>query len=398
MNRLLGYSEEKLKEVLGYITAVEISNQPRLWEETYEIIKNREDELRNFLDRAFKYNNLRIIFTGAGSSAFVGESVVPYLNKKLKNKVEAIATTDIVSHPSHFLDSSTPTLIISCARSGNSPESVAAIDLAKKIVDNLYHVVLTCNPKGELACLAKEDDNDIMVLMPEDSNDQGFAMTGSFTTMVLSSLLIFSLDELNSIEKHIEKIVKNGKNILIDNVRVLQEISKWHFDRAVYLGSASLNGLARESALKMLELTSGKVSTSYDTSLGFRHGPKSIVDDKTLIVMYFSNDFYARKYELDLLKEVYLQEGEKKLIAISDYKDEEVERLCDYILYVNNEKEEYLDDCYLIFNYILNAQILALYKSIESGISPDNPSPDGSVNRVVKGVIIHPYNKVETIS
>lgn len=398
MNRLLGYDNEYLKKIGGYTTAKEIGNQPRLWMETLEIVRDKKSCIEGFLSKAFNHEDLRIIFTGAGSSAFVGQSVIPFLDKKLKYKVEDIATTDIVSHPDHFLDSEIPTIIISCARSGNSPESVAAIKLAKDIVDNLYHIVLTCNPDGELAKMAKEDDNDMTILMPEDSNDQGFAMTGSFTSMVLASILLFSLDEIDGLTPQVERVADAGERILNEAPKALIDIAKLDYDRTVYLGAACLYGLARESALKLLELSAGKVATSYDSCLGFRHGPKSIMNEKTLLIVYLASDSYAREYELDLLREIHEQNSETKVIVISDYSDDKLRDVSDYCFCINSEEEYYSDDCMLLFDYILYAQIIALQKSIELGISPDNPCPDGSVNRVVKGVIIHPHNKNQTVS
>lgn len=391
MNTIFGYDESYLKEIQGYITAKEIRQQPKLWLETIEIMKINRKKIKKFLDEVAGENNLRIIFTGAGTSAFVGDCVVPYLDRKLSHRVESVATTDIVSNPSNYLHPHIPTLLISCARSGNSPESVATVELAESLVDNLYQIFLTCNDEGSLAQKASESDKNLLILMPPDSNDQGFAMTGSFTTMLLSSLLMFDLDVLEDIEKDIKTIVSLGEDILVNKADMLKEFAEADHDRVIYLGSSSLRGLAEEAALKSLELTRGKVVADYNSSLGFRHGPKSIINDKTLIVSYLSNDEYTRQYEIDLLKEMAQEDGGKKIIAISSYKDDPVEKLVDHFIAFNEGKKEFKDDVFLVPIYILVAQMFALFKSIRLGITPDNPSPDGVVNRVVKGVVIHPY-------
>ncbi|SHK07828.1 SIS domain-containing protein [Paramaledivibacter caminithermalis] len=392
MKSIFGFDEAYLKKIKAHITAKEIRQQPRLWKETLEIITNKKEQIKKYLDEIFQEDNLRIIFTGAGTSAFVGECVTPYLDRKLLNRVEAIPTTDIVSNPENYLHSDVPTLLVSCARSGNSPESVAAVELAENLVDNLYQIFLTCNPEGSLAKKALESDKNLLILMPEDSNDQGFAMTGSFTTMILSSLLIFNLDELEDIEEDIINIANIGENLLKNRINEIMNIQSVDFDRIVYLGSSSLKGLAREAALKILELTRGKIVSDHNSSLGFRHGPKSIINDNTLVVSYLSNDKYTRQYEVDLLQEMKTDGGNTKIMAISSYKDEKVENLVDYFISIHEDKKEYRDDVFLVFNYILIAQIFAFLKSIKLGISPDNPSPDGVVNRVVKGVVIYPYH------
>ncbi|OOB76135.1 tagatose-6-phosphate ketose isomerase [Clostridium haemolyticum] len=391
MNNLLGYNEEYLKERNGYITAKEICNQPKLWKETYEIILNQKEKLKNFIDNFVKKPNAKVVITGAGSSAFVGNSVVSYLDSKEDVKIEAIATTDIVSHPQYYFKKDQPTLLISCARSGNSPESTAAVTLAEKLVDDIYHLVITCNPEGKLALHVKGNDENFLLLMPEQSNDKGFAMTGSFSTMLLSCLLVFNIDELDVIGNQIEIISKQGEKVLNDNVDLIKKIVGEKFNRTVYLGAANSFGLAKESALKVLELTAGKIATLYDTPLGFRHGPKSIINDETLIVIFFSNDTYARAYEYDLLKEIYSQNGNHKVLAMSDYYDETIKNNCHYFININKEEQEYLDDSFLVFDYLLNSQMYAFINSMELGIGPDNPCPTGEVNRVVKGVIIHDY-------
>jgi tagatose-6-phosphate ketose/aldose isomerase len=188
-------------------------------------------------------------------------------------------------------------------------------------------------------------------------------------------------------------MAKYGERLLDSRFDDIKEIVSQKFDRAIFLGTSTLKGLSRESALKTLELTSGRIMTNWDSSLGFRHGPKSIIDDKTLVFSYLSNDMYTRKYELDFLKEMYFENGDAKVVAISDYKDKEVENIVDFLINIKDNKEDIEDDVYLLFNYVLVAQMFALFKSIDLGISPDNPSPDGIVNRVVKGFTIYPYNK-----
>jgi tagatose-6-phosphate ketose/aldose isomerase len=199
------------------------------------------------------------------------------------------------------------------------------------------------------------------------------------------------LNNLGKIEPDVEIIADLGERTLEEKIDQIKDIVSNDFNRAIFLGSCSLKGLARESALKTLELTGGRVMTNYDSSLGFRHGPKSVVDDRTLVFSYLSNNKHARQYEVDLIKEMAYENRNNKIIAVSDCPDREVENLADYFIYIADEKREYKDDVYLLFNYILNAQMFSLFKSIQLGVSPDNPSPDGVVNRVVKGVKIYPY-------
>lgn len=381
-----------LKNELKYHTEREIKQQPELWLQTLEIIEDQKDQIKDFFYKIMdKEKRLRIIFTGAGSSALVGKTVAPYLDKILPYRVEAIATTDIVTNPGEYLHRDIPTLLISSARSGNSPESIATVNIAEKVVDNLYQIILTCNPQGGLAKKMDQQENVLLLLMPEKAHDRGFAMTGSFTTMVLAALTIFNLKEIDQIREKIRSIAEIGTNMLTEEITKIENIAGEKFDRAVYLGSSTLKGIAEEAALKMLELTRGKVATSFESSLGFRHGPKSVINDHTMIWFFFSQDPYVRQYELDLLREIAIEGKVKGIVAVTKSYQEDVKKLADYYIALSRDHREIDDDVFLTFNYLLLAQLNAFYKSIHLGINPDNPSPSGDVNRVVKGVEIYKY-------
>src|SRR3954466_10923002 len=148
--------------------------------------------------------------------------------------------------------------------------------------------------------------------MPARTNDRGFAMTSSLTSMLLSCLMMLGparprdADALGRAAEHIAG--------LQPDIRTLAQLKKHRF---VYLGSGPLEGLARESALKMLELTAGEVVTYFDSPLGFRHGPKSVLDRDTLVVVYVSTDPYTRRYDLDIIAEIRAQLGEEARTVIS---------------------------------------------------------------------------------
>ena len=123
------------------------------------------------------------IMTGAGTSAFIGECLAPYLGACLPCRVEAIPTTDLVAAPSLYFEAETPTLLVSFARSGDSPESVAALELAERSVHGMHHLAITCNRDGALARRIGAAGNGMALLLPAETNDRGFAMTSSFTGM-----------------------------------------------------------------------------------------------------------------------------------------------------------------------------------------------------------------------
>ncbi|WP_053367735.1 SIS domain-containing protein [Bacillus sp. FJAT-27245] len=382
----------KLEETSGgTLTASEIAQQPRLWRETLNQFTERKAELQNFLQHKVHVQGARIVFTGAGTSAYVGDTVAPWLRRQLSNQVDSIATTDIVSNPLNYLKPDAPTVLVSYARSGNSPESLGTYHLSKKLIKNLTQVIITCNKDGQLAKEAEKDPDCLLLLMPEESNDKGFAMTSSFSCMYLATLLLFKLDDLEGYRKKVLLAAENAEQILKERQASVLELAELGKKKVVYLGSSALKGLAQETSLKNLELSAGRIPTFHESVLGFRHGPKSIVDDDTLIFMFISNDAYTRKYEIDFLKELKNDGGSKTIVAIANSPDVELLANCEWALIVPTHDGILLEDELLALNYVLYGQLFALFSSLRLGVTPDNPSPSGMVNRVVKGVTIHEF-------
>ncbi len=387
MSTYLGMDESFLRDIGGEQTAVEISQQPRVWREAHANIEACRPELDAFLAPLLAKENLRVVLSGAGTSAFAGQVVAPHLARVTGRRFEAVSTTDIVASPAECFAEQVPTLVISIARSGRSPESVAAVELADQLLDECYHLLLTCNPEGDLALASQSRKNMFCLLMPEGTNDRGFAMTSSYTSMMLSALCIF--DREQGTAELVEKLSQVTEQLLEDKIGELKALAEQDFERLVFLGSASLKGLAQEASLKFLELTAGKVVSVFDSPLGFRHGPKSIVNDKTVIIEFMSNDSYTRQYDLDLLAELRRDGKAAHILAISDECDDDVRKGNVMTLGQTLETE----NVWLSFPFIALAQVFAFFKSVQLQITPDNPCPTGEVNRVVQGVIIHPYNK-----
>jgi D-galactosamine 6-phosphate deaminase/isomerase len=361
----------------GGATILEIGQQPDAWR---EVAGRTDDDATAFLAELVARPDLRIVLTGAGSSAFAGEIAAPALRRHLKRRVEAIPTTDIVAAPLNFLERETPTLLVSFGRSGNSPESLATTALADELVDEVWHLVLTCDRDGKLGREHVGRANSLVVYMPERTNDVGFAMTSSLTSMLLSCLLMLGpatpgdADALAAAAQHV-----------IDQQRDVRTLAQTKKQRFVYLGSGPLEGLSRESALKLLELTAGEVVTYFDSPLGFRHGPKSVLDADTLVVVYVSTDPHTRLYDLDIIAEIRNQLGQDAVTVLST---EPIPAELGPSLVLPGLAG--LDDALVALPYLVFAQYLALFTSLEYRKTPDNPFPSGEVSRVVKGVTIHP--------
>lgn len=387
---IFNITEAKMQETSSTFTLTEINQQPSTWRKTCAQIAACKEELQAFLDQVVKAEDFDIVLTGAGTSEFVGNSLYQALNQKYGYKVKSYATTDIVPSPENYLSRTKPTILVSFGRSGNSPESLGAVQAAEVVCQNLYHLFVTCNHEGTLSKLADERKNCFALNLTPETHDQSFAMTSSFSNMYMATYLAFNLDRLEEITAQIEKICVATEEFLAHQYPLAQKIvDEFDFKRIVYLGNIALKGVAQESALKMLELTAGQVATMYDSPLGFRHGPKSIIDDTTLTVVYLSDDEYRRKYEIDLIKEMGPQRKKNRVVAVMNTPCEGLDSLVDYQLQIS--AGEAMENVLLGFEYIVFAQTLAVLKSLSLGITPDNPCPTGEVNRVVKGVTLYPY-------
>ena len=367
----------------GGTTAREIAQQPDVWRETERVVASRQEEVDAFLRPLLEHPDLRVILTGAGTSAFAGEILAPALSRRTGRRVDAVATTDIVSNPKEYFANDGPTLLVSFARSGNSPESVAATELADRLLPGCHHLILTCDKDGQLYEKHAGSDGSFVLLMPEATNDQGFAMTSSFTSMTLAAWLI--LGRVADAGELAGRLATAAEKLLDTREEELRELASSGYKRVVFLGSGPLRGLAHESSLKLLELTAGGIVTYFESPLGFRHGPKSILDDRTLAVLYVSGEEYTRKYDLDLLEELKNSMPPGNVVAVSG-----TEAGAEDPGFWLVEGVDGVDDAALALPFVVVAQLLGLFFSLELGYTPDNPFPNREVNRVVQGVSIHP--------
>lgn len=389
-----GIGEDYFTERNCEHTSQEIAQQPELFDELGEILLKKKDDIKAFIKRVGDIGKTRVIFTGAGSSAFIGDALKDLIAKNAGVKTESIHTTDIVTAPESYLFADMPTLLVSFARSGNSPESMGAVNYARTVVKDLYEVAIICNEKSALYDLTLKSDKSLIIAMPPLSNDKGFAMTSSVTCMLLAGFSLFMLDKVEDIVKDIALLGKNVNTAGPGYAEKARSLADKDFDRIVYLGCGFLKHIAHEASLKMMELTSGIVNGSYESATGFRHGPKSVINDKTLTVHMISNDPFTAKYDIDLLNEVCSQKKGNMIVPIGTgdpCADGAPGCSCDEFVKTSAGGYAVASDICTGIEALIFCQMLAMFKSLSLKIPTDNPSPGGEVNRVVKGVTIYEY-------
>jgi D-galactosamine 6-phosphate deaminase/isomerase len=376
--------EDDLTQLGAIHTAREIWNQPSVWASTYQKFISEKKEINSFREDVLKQCN-KIILTGAGTSAYIGYSLEGTFQRHTGITTVSIPTTHLVTHPKDYLDKDQNTLVISFARSGNSPESVAAVKLIDNICKNVSHLVITCDEEGQLAHYQSENPKFTIVLPPE-SNDKSLAMTSSYTSMLLTGLLFARRQQPEELEKQISNLVEFGTSLIQKKSEEIKEIATLNFERAVFLGSGPLFGTSTESSLKLQELTDGNIICKNDSFLGFRHGPKAVIDEKTIVMFLFSNKECVQRYEKDLFRDMQKGKNPMRLIGVSESPVKDID--LDKKIYCSDSPTEF-DEDFLSIIAVLPAQMLGLFKSMELGLKPDNPSISGAISRVVTGVTIY---------
>ena len=380
----LQVDDRELEQKGALFTAMEIAGQPVLWQKIYEMISHRRDDIRTFLAPLLSLPTLRIMLTGAGSSAFIGEAAQGIVQESTGKLTHAIATTDLITHPKLYFQREIPTLMISFSRSGNSPESLAAVDIADDYCDQVYHLIITCNKDSALT--HPKLSNAFYLVLPEQANDQSLAMTGSFTGMLLAILLIVKLPVIEDMRASVETLVDQTLYLLGELLPQIIALASHPYRRIIFLGSGPLLGIARECHLKVQELSDGQVICKHDSFLGFRHGPRAVVNPESLIVYLFSADPVVNLYERDLSVSID-QDGQHVPTVTWNMPMQKLDHsVLDISLANYHDGPHELS----FIGAAVVGQLIGFYQSLYLGLMPDNPSVSGAINRVVQGVTIYP--------
>src|SRR6202795_4797865 len=380
--QVFGRPEAEQKRLGYFHTLQEICQAPWRWARPCDRIIASREGLRK--DMA----GIRsLALTGSGSSEYAAECVCLPLRNELGICTESISGGALLMYGGKSLPKERPGLLVSLARSGDSPESSGAVELILETEPESRHVIVTCNEQGSLARAWRAHERVHVITLPAETQDKSLVMTSSFTNLLLAARFLGMLERPDEYRKLCERLSQITKELIRSSFDVLAKIAAADFRRAVFLGSGSHFAASREAALKMLELTSGRVTTLCETYLGFRHGPMSYVQDDTLIVCNLSCDATIRAYELDLLHELDRKKlGLSKVIVGENIPDSAV-REGDEVIECRGLNE--LGDEETATVYVVAAQLLSFFRCLEEGLRPDSPSEGGIINRVVEKFPLH---------
>ncbi|HJT70090.1 MAG TPA: SIS domain-containing protein [Terriglobales bacterium] len=367
----------------GYFhTLREILQQPSTWIKTSEQMVHLASTLAPLLAGICNLN-----LTGSGSSEYAGDCVRFLLQSRLGVSAIAVGGGVLLTNGIQSLPPERPGLVVSLARSGDSPESVGALSLLLEMDPGFRHLVLTCNKNGKLATKFRGHSGVQVIALDDATNDRSLVMTSSFTNIVVAALSLGFLDSLELYQEKSRQLSATAIHLLGEHFDTISRAARSNFKRAVFLGTGSRFGAAREAALKMLEMTAGKISAMPETYLGLRHGPMSYVDANTIVVCFLSSNHTARAYECDLLRELDQKNlGSFKLILGEDV-PEDVVREQDVIL--NSPGLNELGDDWAAVVDVMVGQLLGFFRCLHEGLRPDSPSESGVINRVVQSFELH---------
>lgn len=348
-----------MTDLAHWATWREIHAQPDIWDAFGPVIAAQREDLRAWIKDC---GATEVWFSGAGTSAYIGDFVAAALGAKSDLPLRAVASTDLVSAPHQFLGARRP-LVVNFGRSGDSTESIGVLNVLDNLAPDVPRLNITCNGQSALAQPAGQHQR--VIVLPAATHDAGFAMTSSYSTMLLAALCLFDpappKDAFTTVAKALQVALPKF-------LQIANEIETP--TRMVITGSGALRYAAREAALKIMELTAGQIPVLWDSSLGFRHGPKSFVTPGTHVICLRSSDPAIAAYDADLVDELK-----------SQFSDITVTELA----------PPPIDDTWGAVVQVAASQVIAAVLSHRMGLNVDDPfAGQGTLTRVVSGVTLYP--------
>ena len=390
LSQLLELPEaEKAKRGLVH-TPAEIAHQPDTWGSTLELFRGNRAEIQKFLLHAgitgVTASDVIVFLVGAGTSDYTGQAISHLLRKNWQCEVIAVPSTDLITQMEELILPGRKYLWISFSRSGDSSEGVAVLARACERYPEIHHIVISCNANGRMLRESTGNPKALGICMIDEANDRGLAMTSSFSNMVVFGQCMAHIATLEAYEPVLKKLVASGRSLLPRAADCAAALAKQEYKKAFFVASGPLRAVAKESALKVLELTAGKTLTMSESALGLRHGPMAALDDQSLFVCFLSGDKRVQGYERDLLREIGAKKIARRRIVVGGSE-----------LASDSYAEDYLapsgasgvGDLYRAPVDVIFGQLLGLFSSIRWNLMPDSPSPNGVINRVVQDVNIY---------
>lgn len=334
---------------------------------TYNEIIRQADQLEKTLDIVenikMKFEKVDfVLFTGCGTSFYLATSAAKYYQAVTGQFASAVPASELFLHTSSTILPEKKYLIVAISRSGTTSEIMIALNHLK-VYTNIRSLAVTCNEDTPMAASADQ------VIALNHISEKSVVMTQSFTNMlfalqVLTAKQASSIQNLNEL-KQVPRLVKAALKSEVLTKGVAEDLTKKRF---IFLGSGSYNGIAKEATLKLKEMTQTECE-SY-SSLEFRHGPISIVDGSTVVILL--TQLETGDYDQQLVKDIQQLGGYVLIIGPVPEGFE-----ANHIIKLTNQ----ISDMNRHAIYVPYLQLLAYQRAMHLGVDPDKPR---NLTQVVK--------------
>ena len=391
LSELLSLPESQKKTRGLPHTPAEIAKQPHTWQATFDLFRKKRLEIKDFLTSAGLAVDPRIrpavFLVGAGTSDYIGQSLAYLFRKVWRCDVVAVPSTDLLTHMDELCAPERKYLWISFSRSGDSPEGVSVLEQALSRWPEIRHIVVSCNAEGRMIRSVAGKKQAFSVALDDAVNDRSLAMTSSFSNMVVFGQCMAHVHHVEQYEAILRRLVEAGTTFLPPAADAAHALAAEGYERVCFIGSGALQGVAVESALKVLELTAGRILTMSESVMGLRHGPMAALDKTTLLVAFLSSDEKVARYERDLLQDLMQKRLVKTQVVVGGRSDQPLDGFAQS--YLSPDIRTAVPDDYRPPVDILFGQLLGLFFSLRCNLKPDRPSPEGVISRVVQNVRIY---------
>lgn len=273
------------------LTYKEIYGQP----ESFKGINDTLDKIYEILDKAFDKKNMydELIFTGCGTSFYLAQSAAHAFSSYTGVSARAVPCSELYFFPETFVKNK-KVLVLPITRKSYTTEVRMAIDKVRSFPD-VQSLAITCDPDSKKY-------NGFVILSPV-SSEESVIMTRSYTSMLYLAVIMAMYvagknDEIQAMADYdkaaqeiLTKMDEMAKKIIEENPNL---------NLFITLGQGVYYGIANECMNKMKEM--GIVNSEAYYSLEYRHGPMSLVDERTMILTLVNSK--SAEYDAKLLSQM----------------------------------------------------------------------------------------------
>ncbi len=269
---------------------------------TYNEILSQGEIIGPIIDRwpappADLWSSERIVLTGCGSSLFLAQTIAHSWRLRLGLPCRAFPASELLLRPESCFEEDRRTLVLGFSRTGETTETIRALHVARER-QGFPIIPVTCYADSTLARLSSRP------VVIAEAQEESSIMTRAFTG-ILAAFLIWA-----GAGREIRKL----PGIIAESLRrhsdSIEELARLHFSQVVFLGTGPFLPLARESALKLTEMT-GLPALAVQT-FEFRHGNQRVLNSDSLVWLF------SGRADVPLLGEVipdFRNRGAKVLLA-----------------------------------------------------------------------------------